>query len=505
MAAACLLAVPLWVNAGDLEVDNLTLYGKLEFANETVWPASGGTVTTNGNYVIHTFTTVGTDSFIVASGSITCDVLVVAGGGGGSGGAGGAGGVLCYTSLVVSATNTVTVGGGGSGAGHVTGNGANGGNSSFGAQIAYGGGGGGKSTSTPRNGVDGGSGGGAGAHNTTVYSGGAGTNGQGFAGGNNQIDDPYATGGGGGAGAAGGNATSAVGGNGGIGISNNMSGVMVGYAGGGGGGTYLTGGTAGTASYGGGSGGVGADGNDGSDNTGGGGGGSGNYGGNGGSGVVIVRYLNSTSTNAIASINGINQIGASATNIFMGKVGIGTNIPAEKLHVAGNVRVDGTNMVSALTLGGESRTNWPTVIPGTMVTTNNLADVSDPAAARSNLFLGSAATNQSQDFLTPAGNGSQLTGITASQVGALSIANNLSDVYDPAVARSNLQLGSAATNQSQDFLIPTGNGSQLTGITADQVGALSVTGGVVNGDITINGALMTLPIGDLPMGTFTNQ
>lgn len=61
----------------------------------------------------------------------------------------------------------------------------------------------------------------------------------------------------------------------------------------------------------------------------------------GGSGIVIVRYLN-TSTNVTASIHGINQNSAFATNIFLGKVGIGTNIPAEKLHVAGNARVDGT-------------------------------------------------------------------------------------------------------------------------------------------------------------------
>ena len=63
-------------------------------------------------------------------------------------------------------------------------------------------------------------------------------------------------------------------------------------------------------------------------------------GGDGGSGIVIVRYLN-TSTNVTPSIHGINQNSASATNIFLGKVGIGTNSPAEKLHIDGNVRVDG--------------------------------------------------------------------------------------------------------------------------------------------------------------------
>lgn len=166
MAAACLFALPLCVNAGDLTVDNLTLYGKLEFANGTVYPASGGTVTTNGNYVIHTFTTVGTTNFIVSSGSLTCSVLVVAGGAAGGGdrgeysGGGGAGGV-CYQAgrVVTQGTYSVIVGAGS--AGVENDRASNGSNSCFDSIVAFGGGAGGAGD-TVDDGANGGSGGGAG-------------------------------------------------------------------------------------------------------------------------------------------------------------------------------------------------------------------------------------------------------------------------------------------------------------------------------------------------------
>ena len=72
--------------------------------------ATGGTITTNGSYLIHTFTSDGT--FTVSGGSLVCDVLVVAGGGGGgssqagTGGAGGGGaGGLIYVSATLSSYN----------------------------------------------------------------------------------------------------------------------------------------------------------------------------------------------------------------------------------------------------------------------------------------------------------------------------------------------------------------------------------------------------------------
>jgi len=54
--------------------------------------ATGGDITTNGDYIVHSFTNVMTTNFIVDSGSLDCEVLIVAGGGGGGDYFGGGGG-----------------------------------------------------------------------------------------------------------------------------------------------------------------------------------------------------------------------------------------------------------------------------------------------------------------------------------------------------------------------------------------------------------------------------
>ena len=258
--------------------------------------ATGGTKTiinVNGiNYYLHTFTTTGTSSFVVTGGSLTCDILVVAGGGSGGtgysgspGGGGGAGGLLTFTAQTVTGTNTVTVG-----AGAPVGGGANGNDSQFGALtlVKGGGAGGGAQGSGGGNGGIGGSGGGGVQGNV----GAAGTFGQGNTGGGS-IGLYGGGGGGGGAGTVGGTGGTGNGGNGGNGLPNSITGTTVYYAGGGAGQGYsgYIGGTGGLG--GGGSGttwGTGTGGS-GTPNTGsGGGGGPTSNGGAGGSGIVIVRY-----------------------------------------------------------------------------------------------------------------------------------------------------------------------------------------------------------------------
>ena len=145
--------------------------------------ATGGTVTTSGDFKIHTFTGPGT--FCVSNGgnslgSNTVSYLVVAGGAGGGssnvGAGGGAGGFRegkssfdCYTAsplnapagLPVTAQGyPITVGGGGAGkSGGTGGNGGDGANSVFSTITSAGGGGGGSGGAI---GTAGGSGGGAG-------------------------------------------------------------------------------------------------------------------------------------------------------------------------------------------------------------------------------------------------------------------------------------------------------------------------------------------------------
>ena len=284
---------------------------------------SGGSITTSGNFRIHSFTSNG--SFVNTIAGVSIQYLVIAGGGGGgsAGGGGGAGGyrtnVTGQTSGASSsteaavtfpaATYTITVGSGGAAVDDSRG--ANGGASSISGTgitdiTTVGGGGGGSFQSSGQHTPgDGGSAGGRSATNGSVASatanqGTAGGDGTGGAAGNS------VGGGGGGAGAAGsngnGNAPVKQGGAGGLGLSNNITGSAVTRGGGGGGGgdnrTSVGPSAGGTASGGGGAGGGSSAAGDATDGTGGGGGGAaisagGNHGilgGDGGDGIVIIRY-----------------------------------------------------------------------------------------------------------------------------------------------------------------------------------------------------------------------
>lgn len=267
--------------------------------------ATGGTITTNSNYTIHTFTSSGT--FKAPSGVNNVEVLVVAGGGSGGGaggndgaGGGGGGGLIYNPSYSITPKNSidVIVGAGGIGVSNAT-LGNNGQNSVFGTLIALGGGGGGSETNSSRNGKSGGSGGGAGGYSTS-WVGGTGTSGQGYAGGAN--GNTGMPGGGGGAGEVG-TTGSTVAGKGGDGLSYSISGTSTYYAGGGGGSgdarTNTSGGTGGNGGGGNGASAVsGGQAQNGIANTGGGGGGAAgsnsagiHISGAGGSGIVIVRYI----------------------------------------------------------------------------------------------------------------------------------------------------------------------------------------------------------------------
>lgn len=256
--------------------------------------ANGGTVTTNGAYTIHTFTTTGT--FEVLNASKSMEVLIVAGGGGSGGtggsggGGGGAGGVLYASSVTFPAQSyTATVGQGGQGQ-------QNGGSSSIGSYVANGGGYG-------PGGTGGCGGGGPMANGSQAGQGGTnqGSNGPftgyGSAGGPNG-GSPYGGGGGGGAGAVGNQGHPQGNGQGGIGRQYSVSGTSTYYAGGGGGAIPCSnyGGSCFNPAGGQGGGGAGGFGSyenligtNGTNGLGGGAGGSTNS--RGGNGIIIIRYL----------------------------------------------------------------------------------------------------------------------------------------------------------------------------------------------------------------------
>ena len=279
--------------------------------------ATGGTITTSGNFKIHTFT--GPATFNVSAVSNvaaenTVSYMNIAAGGGGSEGGGGAGGggaggfrefrgpvSGCYavsplngsTPITVTAQGyPITIGAGGTGApGPGGSSGAAGANSVF-SSITSAGGGGGRENATPNG--NGGSGGGG------SYQTGPGGTGntppvsppQGNAGGTGAlIGSGNTTGaGGGGATAAGQPGPAGTGGRagaGGAGATTVISGSPVTRASGGNGHGEGPGNVPNpTATPGGG----GASGAAGTANTGGGGGSNGPGGGNGGSGIVIIRY-----------------------------------------------------------------------------------------------------------------------------------------------------------------------------------------------------------------------
>ena len=207
----------MWFNSSastvsDIDTKSMAVYSGtawVQMSNKG-FSATGGTVTTSGNYKIHTFTSSGT---FTADGTGVMEYLVI--GGGGSGGV--------YSS----------------GSGYASGN--KGSSSQFGSITSLGGGAGTAYASSTAN-RDGGSGGGGGSSGSAGQdnmAAGSGTSGQGYNGGiGARNNGGYQGGGGGGASAVGNPPSGSVGGAGGAGLASSITGSSVTRAGGGGGGSY---------------------------------------------------------------------------------------------------------------------------------------------------------------------------------------------------------------------------------------------------------------------------
>jgi len=389
---------------------------------------------------LDSYTTVGSYTWTCPANVYNVEVLVVAGGGGGRSGGGGGGGVLYRPAFpVVPGTGyTVTVGAGGSAGNSNTGGGSNGSNSVFASLTAIGGGLGGVNDSLT-SAQAGGSGGGGGATSTVDCNGGAGTAGQGFAGGYVIAPfktSPYPTGGGGGAGgpgqyagrvdvvipgtqpAAGSGAVIITTSNnvyasgaGGPGVFYSISGQERAYGGGGGGSTW----TASTDTAGAGGSGVGGRGiaEAGVANTGGGGGGStsSTTGGAGGSGVVYIRYTASSLNSGTGSIrytttgtgNYVTGTGPSGLEFKAGSATTGA-VASDYWKPIALPFLQRTIISNAYTLGGyKDGTPWTTVnrTYSATDTTTNLGDLLETptnykgGAGSRNIYymFGATATN----------------------------------------------------------------------------------------------------------------
>ena len=391
------------VDSGSSTNDTRDSSGKYYSGSETVTATvTGGTITTDGDYKVHTFT--GNGNYI-SDASLTTDYLVIAGGGGGGGrygGGGGAGGYRIFTSQTVAAgTYAVVVGTFGAG-GSNTATGTPGAASSFiGGSISStssgGGGGAAESTTTAGSGGSGGGGSyvfpagnipgqywGPGDGNAGSY-----TPVEGYVGGSGFGQGNMPGGGGGGAGAAGGDAGSSGwptptygywAGAGGIGRSTDISvsGTPVFYAGGGGAGIKNTpepnkpapltpapggdggggaGGLQGTSS------GVGANATN-YGSGGGGGGGAGANGGQGSAGIVIVRrpitYSNYLNMTLVSNLTAAQAAPTKGDIVFTytngaGVAVINTNITAE-------ISADNGSTWTAFTLASQGTTGGHTIL-----------------------------------------------------------------------------------------------------------------------------------------------
>jgi hypothetical protein len=291
----------------------------LPFKGYGIAAATGGTITTDGDYKVHSFTSNGTfevtsitntDPSLTGAATAEIEYLIIGGGGAGAGnstdsGAGGAGGggAGAYrpgSALLTAQTYAVVVGAGGTGTTYAANPAGDQGDDSSAFGITAEGGGSGGSYGYPVTGYgdNGSGGGGQGKSDGSAHAGGTGgqfgnDGGDGHAGGTAGQPN-YGAGGGGGSSAPGADGSGSAGGAGGAGTASSITGSSVTRAGGGGGSTRNNQGTQGTGSGGGGDAGQSQGGNA-SANTGAGGGGAHHSGatstgGDGGSGIVIIRY-----------------------------------------------------------------------------------------------------------------------------------------------------------------------------------------------------------------------
>jgi len=200
--------------------------------------------------------------------------------------------------------------------------------------------------------------------------------------------------------------------------------------------------------------------------------------------------ITATDSSKLAIANNLSDL----NNAVTARTNLGLGTAAVKDHGTANGNVVLLDATGLPAVDGSQLTGITATDSSKLAIANNLSDLNNATTARTNLGLGTAAvknhgtTNGDLVLLDatglPAVDGSQLTGITATDSSKLAIANNLSDLNNAGTARTNLGLGTAAvknhgtTNGDLVILDATGlpavDGSQLTGITATDSSKLAI-------------------------------